>query len=333
MPHHPRVPLTRRALLARAAAAAWALPLLPPLGRAADHPGHAFTTHAHAWDAFVEGATLYQRYTPEANAAARERFAQALTLDPACTRAYAMVAATHRQDGNQAWTEDRARSERLAADWARTAVSLARLEPAPTPSLPYALEQWAWVLLYQDHDHGAALAAAREAVALQPTFANGHALEAHILTYMGEPEAALRKTADAVRLDPTAVLHHAYHRGHAYYVWGARTLERDADAARPYYAQATTSFREALRRNHHYRPARSFLVAALWELGRWEPGRTAEAQHEMAILRDTGRPQASENLHRFQDYVRRGNPYTDPAMTARLMAIWQAAETPAGGAA
>jgi adenylate cyclase len=187
--------------------------------------------------------------------------------------------------------------------------------------LPYALEQWAWVLLYQEHNHAAALVAAREAVERQPNFANGHALEAHILSYLGDPEASLRKTDEALRLDPKAVLHDHYHRGHAYYVWGYLTGERDVEAARPYYQEAEKHLREALRRNNNYRPARTYLVAVLWKLDRQE-----EAKQHMAILRDAGRPQASQDLQRFQEYIRRSLPYKDPKILEDLSKIWQDAE-------
>jgi len=99
-------------------------------------------------------------------------------------------------------------------------------------------------------------------------------------------------------------------------------------AARGHYLEAKEHFQAALGRNNNYRPARSFLVAVLWELGEWEPDLREDAKREMAILRDTGRPQALDDLKRFQEYVRRGNPYANQAITARLMEVWQAAETP-----
>jgi adenylate cyclase len=289
--------------------------------------GRPYTYRVEAWEDFMRGLALYRLYKKEANAQARELFEKAINLDPEFARAYAMLAATHRQDGNQEWTQDRDISEALAYHLAHYAVELAKKELEPKPSLPYALEQWAWVLLYQEHNREAALMAAQEAVGRQPNFANGHGLEAHILTYLGDPEASLRKANEALRLDPKAVLHDHYHRGHAYYVRGYLTGESDVAAARPYYQEAEKHLREALRRNNNFRPARSFLVAVLWELGQWEPDRREEAKQEMAILRDTGRPQAFQNLQRFQDYVKRGNPYENKRITERLMYLWQAAES------
>jgi len=70
-----------------------------------------------------------------------------------------------------------------------------------------------------------------------------------------------------------------------------------------------------------FRPARSYLVAALSALGRQN-----EAKDEMAIQRDMGRPQAFQGLERFQEYVQQVAPYENEAITTRLGQIWQEAE-------
>ena len=57
-------------------------------------------------------------------------------------------------------------------------------------------------------------------------------------------------------------------------------------------------------------------------------GRQDEAVNEMAILWYGGRPQALQDLKRFQEYIRRSIPYKDPAILARLSELWQASEKP-----
>ena len=93
--------LTRRALLARSAAAA--LPLVPAdlaqVGATLRRP--------EALASYQRGMEAYRCYTPAANAQARAWFDTALRLDPSYVEAQAMRAATHRQDGNMAWTADR----------------------------------------------------------------------------------------------------------------------------------------------------------------------------------------------------------------------------------
>ena len=104
-------------------------------------------------------------------------------------------------------------------------------------------------------------------------------------------------------------------------MWGFLTEKTDVNASRQYYQQAEEHLREALRKNKNFRPARSYLVAVLSELGQ-----QADAVNEMAILRDAGR-QAFQDLKRFQEYVQRVATYEDSAITTRLSDLWQAADS------
>ena len=142
-----------------------------------------------------------------------------------------------------------------------------------------------------------------------------------MLIYLRKPEEALRKTQEAIRLNPQYPFLYDYHRGQAYYVWGFLTAGTDANASRQYYQQAETYLREALGKNKNYRSARTYLVAVLSELGRQD-----EAKAEMTILRDMGRPQASQDRARFREYIQQSHPYEIPAITTRLVELWQAAE-------
>jgi adenylate cyclase len=284
------------------------------------HMGRPYTSSHLAWEYFMRGAELYRRFTPKDNAHARELFEKAIDLDPEFARAYANLAATHRQDGNLEWTQDRDTSEELAYRMAQKAVELARRELEPKPSLPYTLEQWGFVLLYRGQ-HQEASEAAEEAVRRNLNYADGYALGAHVLVYSGKPEEALRKTQEAIDLNPKYPFFYDFHRGQAYYVWGFLTSARDPEASRRHFEEAERHLREALRRNNNFLPARAHLVAVLGELGRQD-----EAVSEMATLRATGRPQARQDLRRFQEYVQRSVPYKDPAILARLIELWQAAE-------
>jgi adenylate cyclase len=182
-----------------------------------EHMGRPYTRSPVAWEYFMRGAELYRRYTPKDNAGARELFEKAIDLDPQFARAYASLAATHRQDGILRWTQDPETSEELAYRIAQKAVELARRELKPKPSLPYALQQWAYVLLYR-RQHQGANDAAKEAVELNPNYADGYAVWAHVLMYWGEPEEALRKMQEAIRLNPKYPFLYDYNRGQVYYV-------------------------------------------------------------------------------------------------------------------
>ena len=123
-----------------------------------------------------------------------------------------------------------------------------------------ALEQWGWVLVYRGA-HEAAIAAAQEAIALRPGFVPAYDLWAHALTYLGEPEAALRITDEAMRRGPHPTRHRAYHRGHAYYVWGLRTVPTDRAAALAQWQTAAAQLAIAVRELPDHRPARAFRAA------------------------------------------------------------------------
>jgi adenylate cyclase len=273
------------------------------------HIGSPYTTSAQAWELFMRGTERYRRFTPKDNAEARVLFEKAIALDRKFARAYANLAATHRQDWILAWTQNRDDSERLAYENAEKAVELAREEPEPKPSLPYALEQRGFVELYKEHLE-AASAAAKEALSRSPNYADGYALAAHVLIFQGKPDEALQKTQEAINLDPKYPFFYDYHRGHAHYVWGVQTLAQNPDVARRHFEEAETHLRTALQKNRNFRPTRAYLVAVLSELGRQQ-----EAVREMATYRNMGGSSAARIL-----------PYKDPAITRRLIQTWQAAE-------
>jgi adenylate cyclase len=282
----------------------------------AEHMGQPYTDSVEAWEHFMRGAELYRHFTKKDNAQARELFEKAISLDPEFARAYATLAATHRQDWSFAWTQDPPASEALAYRLAQHAVDLSRRELEPKPSLPYALQQWAYVLLYRRRHHEAS-AAAEEAVQRNFNYADGYAVWAQVLIYRGQPLYAIDRMEIAKRLNPKYPAYYDYHVGQAYYVEGFLNPGQGQ-----HYETAETHLREALRKNENFRPARSYLVAVLSELGRQD-----EAVHEMAIQRDMGRPQAFQGLQRFQEYVQQVAPYEDATITTRLGEIWQAAES------
>src|SRR5437763_1555855 len=177
------------------------------------HMGRPYTSSEVAWEYFMRGAELYRRFTPKDNADARALFEKAIDLDPEFARAYAILAATHRQDSNGRWSQDPESSEDLAYRMASKAVELARRELEPKPSLPYALEQMGWVLLYRGQHHEASQAA-EEAVQRNPNYADGYALWAHVLIYLGQPEEALRKSQEAIDRNQIHPFLYDYHRGH-----------------------------------------------------------------------------------------------------------------------
>jgi|RhiMethySRZTD1v2_1073278.scaffolds.fasta_scaffold393437_1 adenylate cyclase len=292
------------------------------LGYAASAPavllGQPAPSQDDAWDCYRKGVERYLRFTPQDNLEARRLFEQATQADPQCARAYGLRAATYRQAWTFGWTPDPARALAEAARWAQHAVALARREPPPQPSLPHVLEQWGFVCLYQGH-HTEAQVVSEEAIRCAPHLANGHGLAALVQIYRGQPDTALRHTAEALRLDPRGSHFYDYHRGQAYTVWGLLTEEADLTAAQPLYQLAAKHLRASLHTSPNFRSARTYLVAALQALGQQE-----EAGAETTILRAQGRPPAADP--QFQALIERTHPYEDSVITRRLLALWQAAE-------
>jgi TolB-like protein/class 3 adenylate cyclase/Tfp pilus assembly protein PilF len=287
------------------------------------HMVRPYTSSEVAWEYFMRGAELYRRFTPTDNAHARKLFEKAIDLDPEFARAYAILAATHRQDSNGRWSQDPESSEDLAYRMADKAVELARRELDPKPSLPYALEQMGWVLLYRGKHHEASQAA-EEAVQRNPNYADGYALWAHVLIYLEQPEEALRKSQEAIDHNPIYPFFYDYHRGQAHYVWGVLTSGQDPNASREHFEAAESHLREALRKNNNFRPARSYLVAVLSELGRQD-----EAVNEMTISLEKGEPLAkhlkSDNQELAEKHIRTITPYANQEIRDRLRKAWQEA--------
>jgi adenylate cyclase len=285
--------------------------------------GRPYTSSEVAWEYFMRGAELYRRFTPKDNAHARDLFEKAIDLDPEFARAYANLAATHRQDSTGRWSQDPQSSEDLAYRMAQKALELSRRELEPKPSLPYALEQMAWVLLYREK-YQEARQAAEEAVQRNPNYADGYAIWAAVLIYLGEPEEALRKSQEAIDRNPKYPFFYDYHRGQAYYVWGVLTSAQDPNASRQRFEKAETHLREALSKNNNFRPARSYLVAVLSELGRQD-----EAAKEMNISLEKGEPLVkilkSGNQRLIEDHIRTLTPYTNEEIRNRLANAWRAA--------
>jgi adenylate cyclase len=249
--------LTVQMEMARKIAAALKVRLTPEEMKHMERP---YTNNAEAWDLFMRGTEFYRHYSKEANAQARELFERAITLDPQFARAYANLAATHRQDWTFVWTEDLPAIEQRAFELAQRSVAL-------DPSLPYGHVQLAYIYVYR-WQHDDAIREAREAIQLGgPNFADGYAVLAQVLSYAGQPQEAISLMENAISRNPKVPAFYRYHLGQAYYVMG-QYQKGDAQKATECYMQAETHLKEAMNMNRAYRPPRSYLVAVYMETGR-----------------------------------------------------------------
>jgi adenylate cyclase len=293
-----------------------------------------------AWQDYQEGLKLYRRFTKTHNAEARKLFDSAIRRQsdafsrqpdrwqPDFPRAYALLSATHRQDWILAWSgvrqADLQASQQLAEDKAEEAVRRAS-GPPPQPSLPQAYLQRGFVHLYANRLSKAA-ADAEEVIRLSPDSADGYALAAHVLIYQGKPEDALKKMKlnPMAAQDPKYPYNYYYYQGHAYYVWGFQTTENDQLRVQR-FTEAKEYLEKALSegdKGPNFRPARSYLVATLSELGQRD-----EAIEQMIKVRSTGeRPESLRDPQELEKFIKRTLPYDNPKITARLIELWQAAE-------
>jgi adenylate cyclase len=174
-----------------------------------------------------------------------------------------------------------------------------------------------WVLLYREK-HEEARQAAEEAVQLNHNYADGYALWAQTLVYLGEPEEALPKTQEAIDRNPIYPFFYDYHRGQAYYVWGVLTSAQDPNASRQHFEEAEKHLREALRKNNNFRPARAYLVVVLSELGRQD-----EAAKEVNISLEKGEWWVARNLKSgneqlAEEQLRKLTPYANQEIRSRF---------------
>lgn len=147
-----------------------------------------------AYDQLMRGWYEWHKFTPEANAAARDLFEQARTIDPDYARAYVGLSWAHANDFDYEWTSDYAKTLQLVLDMASTAV---RLDPNDYQA------HWAlgWAYLYH-RQHDKAVAEYARARELNPNDAELIAEMANLLIFMGEPTQAIEHAKEGIRLNP-----------------------------------------------------------------------------------------------------------------------------------
>ena len=282
-------------------------------------------TNPEAWKYYQEGLQLYRRFTPQTNVQARERFEKAIAVQTDYAKAHALLAATHRQDWILGWIQNYEPSEQMANQTANQAVQLATNEPEPKPSLPQALLQRGWVHLFSKR-HELALKDAEEVIRRSPNYADGYAFAAHTLCYLMRPIDAINKMNPTVIQDPLYPYFYDFYRGHAYFVLGWMTPTTDPRRT-AHFREAEKYLRSALSpgdKGPLFRPASSYLVATLSELGRQQ-----EAVEQTLKVR---RPEYLRDPRNLEQYINRILPYTDQQIRTRLIELWQAADRGARGA-
>ncbi|MEE8549938.1 MAG: adenylate/guanylate cyclase domain-containing protein [Gemmatimonadota bacterium] len=251
-----------------------------------DRLARQLTHNAEAYDYYIRGLRQESFFTKEGNLESRRLFERALELDPTFATAMGKLATAHTLAAETGWSSTPEKSQETARLLAENAVAL-------DGDLPQA--HWAVARVYSRKrlfDGDRALASLRKAIALDPNYADGHALLATVLVFVGRAEEALGHIETAMRLNPHFPFWYYYSLGTSQFM-----LTR--------YDVAVESFEKAIERNSAWRDSHLHLVAAYGHLGMID-----EAEWEMEELRMLGfEPTISNWKSRIQ--------IEDPAYLAR----------------
>ncbi len=150
-------------------------------------------TDADAYDLLLRGLGPLRRLTAEGTNEARVYFRRALEIDPDYARAHANIALSYGQSIVFRLSDDRADLD--------IALHEAELAEKLDPNIPQT--QFALAVVHLAlRNHSRAIAAARKAVILDPSYADGFAVLAQTLAYGGDLNEALVAIRTAKELSP-----------------------------------------------------------------------------------------------------------------------------------
>jgi TolB-like protein len=155
------------------------------------------TENLDAYDYYLRGIANLSREPSnrKANADALEQFLKAIELDPEFAAAYGMAAWCYVWRKTNGWVNDPVKEIAEAEQLARRAVTLGKDDAV-------ALARGGHALAFLVGELDAGMAFIDQALVLNPNFAVGWMLSALVSVYRGEPELAISRVAQAVRLSP-----------------------------------------------------------------------------------------------------------------------------------
>jgi adenylate cyclase len=229
--------------------------------------------HPEAYDMLLRGLERFRRFTRETNADAREFFERAIAIDPSFARAHADVALTHAMDIELGWTDAPDRSLQQAKEMIEHALSL----DDSLPQVHFALTN----VYRQEKRHDDAIAAARRAIQLEPSYADGYATMALSLNYAGQAQVGLDAIRTAMRLNPRHPFFYVWIVGQSHFLMGA-------------YDDAIAQFEDVIASNPHFPSGHLALAAAYAQAGRmdeaeWEAAEVISLLPDFSLARERER--------------------------------------------
>ena len=199
------------------------------------------TNSFSAYDLFLQGQSLTNERTREANLQAQASYKKAIEIDSEYARAYGALAVTLVRFSSSGYDDSPEETKKQALELALKAVKL----DSKSQHIYWAL---GFTYLYHQRYEMAA-EAVRRALVIAPSYADGLGLLALINNHLGQAEEAIRLVEKAILLNPYYSWDCLYNLG-----WANYTLEN--------YEKASEFLRQALERNGNARPARLLLAAS-----------------------------------------------------------------------
>ncbi|MFC3612233.1 adenylate/guanylate cyclase domain-containing protein [Lutimaribacter marinistellae] len=251
----------------------------------AEKLSRTMTENTEAYDAYLRARQQESFFTRDSTRAAIRLYHEALEHDPDFVTAKARLATAYTMAVESGWTEEPTTALELARSLAREAIAKDR-------NLPLAY--WALARVYtrkEFFDGEEALDSLRQAIAIDPNYADGHAMLANTLHLMGRAEEGLAHIETAMRLNPHFPFWY-------FYALGANQFHLTR------YEAAEESFLKSIKRNSRWRPNHIYVVSTYGHLGR-----TDDAEWEMEELRTLGFEPTFETFSAFQRF--QDNAYRD----------------------
>jgi TolB-like protein/Tfp pilus assembly protein PilF len=219
---------------------------------------HRSTNNLDAWGHAIRAYSLFERYTKEDNAKARELFERAVELDPNYAWAWTFLAWTHWID-TRYFTQSKAKEEsfKRAVELAQKSLKLSEKDPDVHALL-------GGIYLFQ-RQYPEAVAAGERSVVLGPNNAENLVLLGHTLLFVGRFEEAIELIQKAMRLHPYYPPWYLVTLGSSLYLSGR-------------YEEANAAYQEVIRRTRDIRGpipmfARLLSASCFGMLGRNEEAR------------------------------------------------------------
>ena len=205
------------------------------------------TTHFGAYDYYLRGRVVYGSLTERESALARAMYRRAIAEDPTFSLGYAGLALTYIDDFRSRQGLDREAAASKAVMYAEQAVALDN-------TLPQAHFAVGYVRLYGRADHEGAIAEARQALTMNPNYADAYALLSSAYFFAGELDKTLELDREAIRLNPAASFVYEMHLGRRHYLEGR-------------FQEALNIFLIGAAKDYHYIPTQVWLAATHAKLG------------------------------------------------------------------